>query len=212
MFDGIYFRIVSSKIEKIFYNISEMIKEFFIKMFNLFINLTNYYKQEKTKPIMINLNSKIPGAPNFKYKEFIKSDTAIRKGIDNTPTDEYWKNIEKLAVNVLQPARKALGRIRITSGYRSKELNTAIGGSKYSNHCKGEASDIESGEENVSLMELLEWIYNNCKFRTLILEYPPLGWCHVDYREGGNLKMLKLKDKNHNYETVSIDYIKGLYG
>ena len=160
---------------------------------------------------MRSLNGKIPGAKNFRYKEFIKSDTSIRLGIDNIPTDDHWENIEKLAVNVLQPAREALGRIRITSGYRSKELNAAIGGSEYSNHCRGEAADIESGEE-VSLMELLEWIYSNCQFRTLILEYPLHGWCHVDYREGGNLKRLKLKDENHNYKMVSLNYVKELYG
>jgi hypothetical protein len=78
-------------------------KSFLIKIFNLLINC---YKQEKIKPIMRNLNSKIPGAPNFKYREFIKSDTAIRKGIDNIPIDEHWENIEKLAVNILQPLRE----------------------------------------------------------------------------------------------------------
>jgi len=58
---------------------------------------------------MRNLNAKIPGARNFKYKEFIKSDIALRRGIDNTPTEEHWQNIEKLAVNVLQPVRNNLG-------------------------------------------------------------------------------------------------------
>jgi len=185
-----------------------MIKSFLVRMFNL----TNYYKQEKTKPIMINLNSKIPGAPNFKYKEFIKSDMAIRKGIDNTPTEEHWKNIEKLAVNVLQPARKALGRIRITSGYRSKKLNKAIKGSKRSLHCFGYAVDMEPLRVGVSLLDLLEWIYNNCEFRELIAEFfDQNGWVHCGYVEERNEKQLKLKDKNHNYEKVSLDYIKNLY-
>ena len=187
-------------------------RDFLMRMFSLFVNLINHYRQGEIRQVMRNLNSEIPGAKNFKYKEFVRSDTAIRRGIDNTPTDEHWKNIEKLAVNVLQPAREALGKIRILSGYRSRKLNTAIGGSKYSNHCRGEASDIESGED-VSLIDLLEWIYYNTQFRTLIAEYfDSDGWCHVDYREGGNLKRLKLKDKNHNYKTVSIDYIKELYG
>lgn len=187
-------------------------KKFLIKIFGLFISLINHYKQEETKQTVRNLNSKILNAENFRYREFIRSDTAIRLGIDNTPTDDHWENIEKLAVNILQPVREALGRIRITSGYRSPELNIAIGGSKYSNHCRGEASDIESGED-VSLIELLEWVYNNTQFRTLIAEYfDSDGWVHVDYRKGKNLKRLRLKDKNHNYKIVTLDYIKELYG
>ncbi len=160
-----------------------------------------------------NLNDKIPKAPNFKYKEFVKSDTAIRKGIDNLPTTEKrWENIEKLAVNVLQPTRDALGRIRITSGYRSPELNVAIEGSTGSLHCSGCAADIEPLGEGVSLLDLLEWIYNNCEFRELIYEWPLDGWAHVAFVEGYNDRKLKLKDKNHHYKIVTMDYIKGLYG
>lgn len=159
---------------------------------------------------MRNLNDRIPGAPNFKYKEFIKSDIALRRGIDNTPTEEHWQNIEKLAVNVLQPVRNELGRINITSGYRSKKLNKAVKSSRTSLHCFGCASDLEP--ENVSLLYLLEWIYNNCEYRELILEFPPLGWIHCAYVEGWNDKKLKLKDKDHKYSIVTLDYIKGLYG
>jgi len=158
-----------------------------------------------------NLNSKIPGAKNFKYKEFIKSDTALRKGINNIPTDDHWENIEKLAVNILQPAREALGRIRITSGYRSKELNKAVNGSKRSLHCFGHAADLEPLKVGVSLLDLLEWIYNNCEFRELIAEFFPEGWVHIGYVEGMNEKKLKLKDENHNYKIVSLDYVKSLY-
>ena len=158
---------------------------------------------------MRNLNAKIPGARNFKYKEFIKSDIALRRGIDNIPTEAHWQNIEKLAVNVLQPVRNNLGRINITSGYRSRKLNKATKGSKRSLHCFGCGSDIES--EKVSLLYLLEWIYNNCEFRELIAEFFPGGWVHVGYVERWNVKKLKLKDKDHNYKLVSLDYIKNLY-
>jgi len=159
-----------------------------------------------------NLNAKIPGASNFRYREFIKSDTAIRRGIDNTPTEAYWRNIERLAVNVLQPARKNSGRIRITSGYRSSALNKAIKGSETSLHCFGCAADIEPLIVSVSLLDLLEWIYNNCEFRELIAEFfDQDGWVHVGYVKGRNAKKLKLKDKDHNYKLVSLDYIKNLY-
>ena len=173
-------------------------------------DVPNEEEIEGEETIVRNLNDKIPGAKNFKYKEFIKSNTALRKGIDNTPTEEHWQNIEKLAVNVLQPVRNNLGRINITSGYRSLKLNKATKGSRSSLHCFGCASDIES--EKVSLLYLLEWIYNNCEFRELIYEYPPDGWIHCGYVEGWNAKKLKLKDKDHNYKLVSLDYIKGLYG
>jgi hypothetical protein len=156
-----------------------------------------------------NLNAKIYGAPNFRYREFIKSDIALRRGIDNIPTEEHWQNIEKLAVNVLQPVRSNLGRINITSGYRSKKLNKATKGSRRSLHCFGCGSDVES--EKVSLLYLLEWVYNNCEFRELIAEFFPGGWVHVGYVEGWNVKKLKLKDKDHNYKLVSLDYIKNLY-
>jgi hypothetical protein len=160
---------------------------------------------------MRNLNKRIPGAPNFRYKEFIRSDVAIRLGIDNVPNDNQWRNIERLAINVLQPIRNKFGRIRITSGFRSIELNQVIGGSRYSNHCRCEAADVEPVDDNIKLIDVMEYIVNNLEFRTVILEYPPLGWIHTDYREGGNLKRIKLKDRNHNYETVSLRYIKNLY-
>lgn len=161
---------------------------------------------------MRNLNNKIPGAPNFRYKEFIKSQTATRFGISNIPNDKQWENIERLAKNVLQPIRHAFGPIRINSGFRSKELNLKIGGSETSNHCKGEAADIEPWDEDqVSLLDILEWVVENLEFRNIILEYPTNGWVHVDFRTGNNLKIIKLKDKNHNYTTVTIDYLKQIY-
>lgn len=161
---------------------------------------------------MINLNKKIIGAPNFRYKEFIRSDTAIRKGIYNVPNEKCWECIEKLAVNVLQPIRNKFGRIRIVSGYRSYELNRAVGGSKYSNHMCCQAADIEPVSDKVSLLDIVEYVVKNLEFRNVILEWPSLGWVHADYREGANVKRLKLKDRKHNYKNVTLEYLKGLYG
>jgi hypothetical protein len=115
---------------------------------------------------MRNLNKKIPGAKNFRYKEFIRSDVAIRLGINNIPNEKQWRNIEKLAVNVLQPIRNKFGQIRITSGFRSIELNQAIGGSRYSNHCRAEAADVEPVDNNIKLVDIMEYIVENLEFRT----------------------------------------------
>jgi hypothetical protein len=161
---------------------------------------------------MINLSDKIPGANSFSYGEFVKSEVAIRKGILNIPNALQWSGIEKLAVNVLQPLRDVVGRIRISSGFRSAELNKEIGGSDYSNHCLGEAADIEPLETGITLLHVVKFIYNDLDFRTLILEYPDRnGWVHVDYREGGNIKLLKLKDATHNYMKVTLSELSEMY-
>lgn len=157
------------------------------------------------------LNSCIPGAPNFKYIDFIKSDTAIRKGISNTPTEEHWKSIEILAVKVLQPIRNKFGAIRITSGYRSVELCEAVGSNSASNHPRGEAADIEPLDSKVKLIDICKFIIEELDFRELILEYFPEGWIHVAYREGGNEKVIKLKDKNHNYVRMTWDGVQKFY-
>lgn len=161
---------------------------------------------------MVDLNASIPGASNFQYKEFIRSESAMRKGIDNIPEEWQWYNIEDLAVNVLQPVRDYFGRTRITSGFRSKELNVSIGGSRYSNHCRGQASDIEPVDTRIKLFHILDFIYRELPFRNLILEYPPYGWVHVDYRKGFNSRKLKIKkDATQDYEEVSINYLRRKY-
>ncbi|RKZ10831.1 peptidase M15 [Candidatus Fermentibacteria bacterium] len=161
---------------------------------------------------MRNLNDKIPGAPNFQYKEFVKSATALRKGIKNEPNEEQWRALEQLVANVLQPVRTRFGRIRITSGFRSVELCEAVGSSKNSNHARGQAADIEPISEGTRMIDVVEFIYNELDFRTIIMEYFPTGWIHVDYRVGGNVKRLKLKDATHHYENITWDEAKRLYG
>lgn len=176
------------------------------------LNTKNINKDpEEEKPVLRDLNSKIKGAPNFTYKEFIESDTAKRLNISNIPNDNEWSNLEILSTQVLQPVRQEFGRIKITSGYRCLELNTAIGSSKSSSHIKGEASDFKPIEQGISLIDIIEFIYTKLDFRELILEYGLSGWVHVSYRRNGNLKKLKLKDQEHNYSLVSIDYLKKLY-
>jgi len=158
------------------------------------------------------LNSTIPGAPNFTYGELIKSDTALRYGIKNEPNEEQWNCIELLAKNILQPVRNQFGPIKITSGFRSVDVCLLVGSSSKSNHTKGQAADFEPYGNNIKLVTILTWIHDNLEYRTLILEYPPSGWIHVDYRINKNIKNLKLKDETHNYSKISIEELKKLYG
>jgi hypothetical protein len=156
------------------------------------------------------LNSKILSAPNFKYREFIKSGTASRYNITNEPTEEQWQNIEVVASQIIQPVRNEFGGIRITSGFRCPELCIKIGSSKTSNHAKGQAVDFEPIDD-IPMIKILEWIVENCEFRELIAEFFPHGWIHVAYRLGGNIGKIKLKDQKHNYEEKDIHYISTIY-
>jgi len=153
----------------------------------------------------------IHGAPNFRYREFVRSDTATRLGIDNTPNESQWQCIEKVASNIMQPVREHFGRMKITSGFRSVDLCLAIGSKSTSNHTKGQAVDFEPFG-NIKLFDILEWICYNLEYRELIGEFLPGGWIHVAYREGANTKTLKLKDNNHHYKHVDLEYIRGIYG
>lgn len=161
----------------------------------------------------------IPGAPNFQYWEFTKSDTAMRLGIVNEPNEAHWQAIEKVAVNILQPIRNNFGRVNITSGYRSPELCIAIGSYRVisgkptvtSNHARGQAVDIEPDDPTIPLIDIMNFINNELDYRELIAEYFPGGWVHVAYREGGNDRLIKLKDHNHNFARVEMDYINAIY-
>ena len=126
---------------------------------------------------------------NFSLQELTKSDTAIRKSIDNTPDNEVLSNLTTLCDMVLQKVRNSHGVVTVTSGYRSPELNRAIGGSTTSDHCKGCAADFEvPGLDN---KQLAKWIIDNLTFKQLILEFyedgqPNSGWVHCSFEEGKN--------------------------
>ena len=93
---------------------------------------------------------------NFTLQEFTKSQTALRQGIDNTPDQEHLTNAVNLFANVVQQVRNNFGVTVINSGYRGPALNEAVGGSSKSQHCKGEAVDIECpGTPNY---EVASWI------------------------------------------------------
>jgi hypothetical protein len=134
-------------------------------------------------------------SPNFTLKELTKSDTATRLGLDNTPNDEALENLKLLCEKVLQPVRDHFGKsVTVNSGYRSPESNVAVGGSKTSDHCKGQACDLEI--DGIPNPELAQWIMDNLDYTQLILEFytqgqPNSGWVHVSY-DPDNLKKQEL--------------------
>jgi len=123
---------------------------------------------------------------NFTLQELIKSDTAVRKGIDNNPNADQIEKLKLLCERVLQPVRDQFGRVKVTSGYRSPELCVAIGSSINSQHAKAEAVDFECiGVDNA---EVADWVYKTIETDQLILEYytpgePNSGWIHASYVE-----------------------------
>lgn len=170
---------------------------------------------------------------NFRYGEFIKSYTAEKYGIVINPTETQWKNVETLVKVGLQPLADHFGGIRITSGIRTKELTFAVRDrgtyerlkregdlvtlqkmidSVSSNHSEGYASDLEPLDPNVKLMSIIEYIIENLPYTEVIAEYFPNGWVHYAYNPNSELSRLKLKDANHNYDVVTLDYLKNLYG
>jgi zinc D-Ala-D-Ala carboxypeptidase len=123
--------------------------------------------------------------------EVTRSETAKRKGISNMPTPEHLENFKKLANNIFEPIRKHFKvPIHISSGYRSKALNTAIGGSLTSQHCSGEAIDIDmDGSSNgVTNKMVFEFIKANLNFDQLIWEFGTKDapdWVHVSFETAG---------------------------
>ncbi|MCP4337046.1 MAG: peptidase M15 [Mycoplasma sp.] len=125
---------------------------------------------------------------NFFLSEFLKSQTASRLGIDNTPTPEHVECLIALCENVLQPLRNMYGKsIIITSGYRSEELNKALrGSSKTSQHCKGQAADIDTTNDNADLFFMIK---RHLPYDQLVWEYGDHKnpqWIHVSFKEKGN--------------------------
>jgi hypothetical protein len=142
---------------------------------------------------------------NFSLAEMIKSETALRRELDNTPGDEEIENLRTLCEQVLQPLRTAYGRgIKVNSGFRHPDVNAAVGGSRTSDHCKGMAADIEI--PGIPNADLAQYIADNFDFTQLILEFytpgvPDSGWVHVSY-DPNNLKKQVLTAMKENGKTV----------
>jgi len=138
---------------------------------------------------------------NLTLKEVSKSLTATRRGIDNEPKGEHLTALINLANNVFQPIRDHFGKpIFVSSGYRSPELNKAIGGSKTSQHCKGEAIDIDNdAREYPSNADIFWYIYDHLEFDQMIWEFGDdknPSWVHVSYKSEGNRKQVLRASKS----------------
>jgi hypothetical protein len=117
--------------------------------------------------------------------EVIRSDSAKRNGISNMPTEEHIANFMLLAEKIFEPIREHFGvPIRISSGYRSKELNAKIGGSATSQHSSGEALDIDMDGTSISNKQIFDYIKDNLEFDQLINEFN-YSWVHVSYKSTG---------------------------
>ncbi len=164
---------------------------------------------------------------NFTLQELCKSETANKLGILNSleSCSPLYKNnaicgfkqdsqnmhiiannLLELCTNVLQVLRDSLNKpIVITSGYRCKKLNKAIGGAKNSQHCNGQAVDfVVKGLDNKELFNFI--IASNIDFDQVILEFydpkaPLKSWVHISYKNQGNRKQ-KLIAKKVNNKTI----------
>ena len=139
---------------------------------------------------------------NFVLSEITRSNTAKRLGIDNEPTKQHLENLQRIVTNLLQPLRDHLGPIRVSSGYRSKELNRVIGGSNKSQHCKGEALDIQFWKDGqMCNKEIYDWIIDNAiEFDQMINEFD-FAWIHISLKKSKNRREVLEAYKDDDGDT-----------
>jgi hypothetical protein len=142
--------------------------------------------------------------------EVSRSETAKRKGINNTPSGEHLANFKLLAEKIFEPIREHFGvPILISSGYRSKELNSAIGGSLTSQHCQGEAIDIDMDGTTITNAQVFNYIKDNLNFDQLIWEFGTdknPDWVHVSYESSGKQRKQILKAIKSGGKTSYIPF------
>lgn len=141
---------------------------------------------------------------HISYEEATFSQTAARKSIPNTPSKEALTAMTVVAEKCFEPIREHFKvPLRISSFYRSKELNKAIGGSTTSQHCFGEAIDIQ-GMGGVTNKDIFEWALRNLKFDQMIAEFPVNGhpqWIHISYTTKRPLRQQVLVAVSRNGKT-----------
>lgn len=134
---------------------------------------------------------------NLSLAEVTRSETAKRRGVSNMPTEAHIANFKLLAEKVFQPIREHFGvPIHISSGYRSAALNKAIGGASSSQHCTGEAIDIDMDGTAITNAQIFNYIKDNLEFDQLIWEFGTDAnpdWVHVSYESTGKQRKQILK-------------------
>ena len=145
---------------------------------------------------------------NITYKEALRSNTAKRLGIENVPDEFTFETMQITAEHVFEPVRKHFNEpIYISSFYRCEELNKAIGGSSKSQHCKGEAIDIDDVYSKATNADFFNYIKDHLHYDQLIWEFGDdtnPDWVHVSYSLGNN-RMRILKAIKENGRTKYID-------
>lgn len=149
---------------------------------------------------------------HFTLTEMTRSEAASRLGDANQPPPEAVEALKALCEHVLEPLREAMGKpMRVNSGYRGPVANKAVGGSATSQHCKGEAADIEfDGFDNKKLAQKI--VDMKLPFDQIILEFykpgdPNSGWVHVSHKKGGKQRGEVLRAVTVSGKT---QYLKGL--
>lgn len=143
--------------------------------------------------------------PHITIAEATHSNTAKRLGIENKPTDEHLGNMLTVGQMIFEPLREYVGGpIKINSFYRSPELNKAIGGSAKSQHCKGQAIDIDDVYGYKTNAQMYEWIKKNLDFDQMIWEFGDMhnpSWVHVSYVDAQQNRKRCLKAYKENGKT-----------
>ena len=148
---------------------------------------------------------------NLDLSEVIRSESAKRSGIDNMPTEKHLESLKLLATNIFQPIREHFGTpIHISSGYRSEKLNRLVPGTSLtSQHCLGEAIDIDMDGTAIKNSEIFKYIKDNLNFDQLIWEFGDdtnPSWVHVSYKANGKQRKQILRAIKKNGDTKYIPY------
>ena len=151
---------------------------------------------------------------NFVLSEITRSNTARRKGISNEPEKEHLASLQTIITELVQPMRDAIGPIRISSGYRSPKLNKAIGGSSRSQHCKGQALDLQFWEDGkINNKVIYDWVLDSgLDFDQMINEFD-FAWIHISFNSSKNRRQVLEAYKNDQGKTAyrhAKDNIKAL--
>lgn len=143
---------------------------------------------------------------HLSLSEVQRSATAIKNGFKNAPDDIQLQSLIILADNIFEPLREHVnGPIFVSSGFRSAELNVKIGGSKTSQHCKGQAIDIDDTYGSGTNASMFEYIYENLDFDQLIWEFGDdknPDWVHVSYASVEENRNQTLKVVRENGKSV----------